>query len=152
MSKIMLSWHFEATPINFINDKCHICNLKGKRRNTCSKHTQFMWNHTMKLVINDLRGGCTHTLTCKPKQYQVTRCTCWFATSIPGLIKHPIHGITWINKSNTVRVEVYTLLWILWYASYLWKLIHNNWQRKFSHDGSNMQLKNSLQLIFQMPW
>ena len=34
----------------------------GKICKTClTNHTQSMSNHIMKLVINDLGGGCTHT-------------------------------------------------------------------------------------------
>ena len=65
-----------ATPIHFIDDKCHTKLLKaGKSRETClTICTWLISHHTMPLVINTLRGGHTHTHipTHEPKQFQET--------------------------------------------------------------------------------
>ena len=52
-----------ATPIHFIDGKCHVQKLKaGKSHETClSNRTQPISHHITPLVINALRGGHTDT-------------------------------------------------------------------------------------------
>ena len=54
----------KATPIYFIDRKCHIKQLKaGKSHKTClTNHTWFISHHIMPLVINS-HWGQTHTDT-----------------------------------------------------------------------------------------
>ena len=65
----------KATSIHFVDDKCHIKQLKSEKI-----HKTYLNNHTQSsyitpLVINALRGGHaqTHIPTCEPKQFQETR-------------------------------------------------------------------------------
>ena len=55
----------KATPIRFINGKCHIKQLKaGKSHKIClTNHTQSVSHHIMPLVINTLGSRQTHTNT-----------------------------------------------------------------------------------------
>ena len=72
-----------ATPINFINGKCHYKQLKaGISCETClTNHTWPISHHITPLVINALGGRHTDTYTQthipmrEPKQFQETRYT-----------------------------------------------------------------------------
>ena len=54
----------KAIPIHFIDDKCHIKQLKSRKVvNLFTNHTRSISQYFMPLVINALGGGytCTHT-------------------------------------------------------------------------------------------
>ena len=61
----------KATPIYFIDGKCHKKQLKSRKsRKTClTNHTQSISHHVTPLAINAIGGGHTHILMHEPKQF-----------------------------------------------------------------------------------
>ena len=63
-----------AMPIHFLDDKCHLKELKAEKScETCLTNRTWPISHyIMPLVINALIGGNTHIPTGEPKQFQET--------------------------------------------------------------------------------
>ena len=63
----------KATPIHFINRKCH--NQYKETETGLANHIGSISHHIMTQVINALKGGHTDTdtHTCEQKQFQETR-------------------------------------------------------------------------------
>ena len=89
----------KATPINFIDGKCHIKQLKaGKSRKTClTNYTQPISHHMMPLVITALEGRHIHRHTHtyqrmnkndfkEPHKWPSAVCT-WFKNDCKGVME-----------------------------------------------------------------
>ena len=93
----------KATPIHFIDGKCHIKQLKvGKSSKTClTNHTQSVSHHITSLVINSLgvEHMDTHTKarTKKPGAHQPQVCVCLVLKYLQNAILDHVTRMTHVN-------------------------------------------------------